>query len=345
MTMNVLAVDDDPVTIAVYRSLLEDLDDVSPIAFTQPEDALRYCGVAEPDLVILDYMMPSIDGVDFVRRLRKTPGRAEIPIVVVTANRDREVRQRALEAGATDFLGKPVDSQEFTVRVRNMLALRRAFLQVGDRARILALEVATATEKIRANERDTLYALARAAEYKDPETGAHIIRMANYARMIGGRLGLTAEEQDTLLQAAPLHDIGKIGTPDHILLKAGPLTADERVIMNQHATNGWRILRSHVSPILQAGATIAHTHHEKFDGSGYPQGLAGEAIPLFGRIVAVADVFDALTSVRPYKEAWPVERARDFLSQGSAKHFDPACVRAFLDGWADAMEIKKAHPG
>jgi putative two-component system response regulator len=168
--------------------------------------------------------------------------------------------------------------------------------------------------------------------------------MASFARMIGERLGMSAGEQDLLLQAAPLHDLGKIGTPDHILLKPGPLTGEERAVMQQHTTIGWEILRSHISPVLQAGAVIARSHHEKFDGSGYPLGLAGTDIPLLGRIVAVADVLDALTSVRPYKPAWPVDAARDYLTQGRGAHFDPQCVDALLDRWPEVIEVKKRYP-
>jgi response regulator RpfG family c-di-GMP phosphodiesterase len=253
------------------------------------------------------------------------------------------VRQRALEAGVTDFLNKPVEPQEFLVRIRNMLKLRQAYRRLAHRAESLAVEVAQATGQIRDNERDTLYALARAAEYRDPETGAHILRMANFARLIGERLGLSSQEQDVLLQAAPLHDLGKIGMPDHILLKPGPLTDAERAIMQQHATIGWQILRSHASPILQAGAVIAHSHHEKYDGSGYPLGLSGADIPLHGRIVAVADVLDALTSARPYKPAWPAQRAREYLCDGRGAHFDPQCVDAMLQHWPEALEIMRRY--
>jgi putative two-component system response regulator len=341
--MEVLIVDDNPLNLAIFSGLVESVPGNHAHTFSDAQESLAFCGEAEPDLYVVDYMMPGMNGIEFVERVRAMPGRADVPIVMVTAIEDRAVRQKALEAGATDFLSKPVEAQEFLIRMRNMLKLRQAFNRLTSRTESLAAEVARATEQIRANERDTLYALARAAEYRDPETGAHILRMANYARLIGEHFGMSPPEQDLLLQAAPLHDLGKIGTPDHILLKPGPLTDPERAIMKQHTTIGWQILRAHASPVLQAGAEIAYSHHEKFDGSGYPQGLAGADIPLNGRIVAVADVLDALTSARPYKSAWPVSRAQGYLLEGRGGHFDPQCVDAIIERWPDALEIARHY--
>lgn len=343
--MEVVIVDDDPVNLSVYAGLMERISSAHTRSFEDPEEALGSCRLCEPDLIIVDYMMPRMNGVEFIQRVRSVSGWEELPIVMVTSSQERSVRHRALEVGATDFLSKPVDAQEFLVRVSNMLKLRHAYVRLADRAENLAAEVARATERIRTNERDTLYALGRAAEYRDPETGAHILRMARYTCLIARQLGLPPEEQDLLLQAAPLHDLGKIGTPDQILLKPGALTGDEWNIMKKHTTIGWQILRSHVSPILQAGAIIAHSHHEKYDGSGYPLGLAGEQIPAYGRMVAVADVFDALTSVRPYKTAWPVERARAYLEEGRGSHFEPRCVDSLLQCWPEVEEIMRDHPG
>lgn len=342
--MEVVIVDDDPVNLAFYEGLLEQQRDIGLKSFEKAEDAIAYCRKSVPDLLIADYMMPGIDGIECVRRFCALPGCDTVPVIMVTANSDREVRQRALEVGAADFLSKPVDGQEFCVRVRNMLRLREAYSQIQSKAKLLTAEIARATEKIRANERDTLYALARAAEYRDPETGAHVLRMANYTRLIARQLGFNEEEQDVLLQAAPLHDLGKIGIPDSILLKPGPLSSEERKVMQTHATIGWQILCTHTSPILQAGALIAYSHHERFDGTGYPRALAGEKIPLYGRIVAVADVFDALTSVRPYKDAWPVAAAVSYLKDQAGAHFDPQCVQGLLGCWDEVEETMRAHP-
>jgi putative two-component system response regulator len=211
---------------------------------------------------------------------------------------------------------------------------------LADRAALLAEEVRKATEKIVAQERETIFCLAKAAEYRDPETGAHIIRMAHYSRHIARVLGLSIEEQELLLEAAPMHDIGKVGTPDLILLKPGKLTTDEFSIMKQHAVIGYEVLNTASSHMLKTAAEIAHTHHEKFDGSGYPRGLKGQDIPLFGRIVAVADVFDALTSERPYKKAWSIEEATELIREGAGKHFDPSCVEAFFADFDDVLAIK-----
>jgi len=197
--------------------------------------------------------------------------------------------------------------------------------------------------EIRAREKEAIFRLSRAAEYRDPETGAHLLRMSNYTRLIARQLGLPIAEQEMLQEAAPMHDIGKVGIPDAILLKPGRLTEQEMETMRQHPVFGHEILNGSVSPLLQCAAVVALSHHEKFDGSGYPQRLAGEAIPLWGRIVAVADVFDALTSARPYKPAWPLERAREFLQSQRGLHFDPQCVDVLLQAWPEVMAIRQQY--
>ncbi len=214
-----------------------------------------------------------------------------------------------------------------------MLALNKSH-------KYLASEVRKATAKLVEQERETIFCLAKAAEYRDPETGAHILRMAHYSKHIARVLGLPEAQQDLLLQAAPMHDIGKVGTPDMILLKPGKLTPEEFAVMKQHATIGHAVLSANSSPLLQVAAEIAYTHHEKYDGNGYPRGLKGDDIPLFGRIVAVADVFDALTSERPYKKAWSVEDASSLIKEGAGSHFDPACVSAFFTDFASVLRIK-----
>jgi putative two-component system response regulator len=292
-------------------------------------------------LIIVDYMMPTPDGLEFISQLRTSANRREVPILMVTADHEREVRYRALQSGATDFLTKPVDRIEFLSRVGNMLAIRRSHLLLSDRATELADEVRKATAEIVAREKEVIYRLSRAAEYRDPETGAHIIRMTQYSAQIARTLGWSGEAVDLLLQAAPMHDIGKLGTPDHILLKPAHLTSDEFEIMKLHTVIGHQILKESVSPMLQMAAEIALDHHEKANGSGYPNGLVGEAIPLAARIVAVADVFDALTSTRPYKRAWEVGRAVALLGEGRGRHFDPQCVDAFLSDFDAILAIRE----
>lgn len=340
MAHHVLIIDDTEINLILFAALVKKLDDCVPHTFAQARDALRWAQDNDPDLVIVDYMMPDMDGLEFIRVLRETPERGDVPILMITANDQKQLRYRALDLGANDFLTKPVDKVEFLARTRNMLQVSDARKQLADRASWLADEVRKATAQIVARERETVFRLCKAAEYRDPETGAHILRMAHYSQLIARGLGLSVDDQELLLEAAPLHDIGKVGIADKILLKPGRLDAEEFEVMKQHAIYGYELLHGSSSRVLQAGAEIARGHHEKFNGSGYPAGVAGTDIPIFSRIVAVADVFDALTSERPYKKAWTLEAAVDFLVQGSGSHFDPQCVQAFLNAWDEVMEIR-----
>ena len=341
MNLNVLIVDDTPINLILFSALVEKIEGCTGFPFDEPLKALEWAQTNTTDLLILDYMMPEMDGLEFITAFRKLPGHEETPILMVTASGEKEVRYSALDLGATDFLMKPLDRVEFLTRSRNMLALQASRKKLGDHAAWLADEVRKATHEIVLRERETVLRLSKAAEYRDPETGAHIMRMAHYAQLIAKQLGMSVEEQELLLEAAPLHDIGKVGIPDGILLKPGKLTEAEFEIMRQHAQIGYEVLRGSSSRVLQSGAEIAHCHHEKFDGSGYPRGLAGEEIPVFSRIVAVADVFDALTSERPYKKMWDDESATQQIRSQSGLHFDPRCVDAFFSGWDDVMQIRE----
>ncbi len=340
--MKILIVDDNATNLAVLKALSAKVEGNQVHTFSVPREALAWCEDNEPDLVLLDYMMPEIDGFQFLDRFRAMPGKDETPVIMITADNEMEVRYRALEHGANDFLTKPVDKTEFLARMRNMLALGKSRKQLADRAAWLAEEVEKATADIVQRERGAIFLLSKVAEYRDPETGAHILRMANYSRLIAERLGFTHEQTGLLFDAAPMHDIGKVGIPDHILLKPGRLDVEEMAIMKQHARIGWEILTSAPfdNELFDTAAAIALSHHEKFDGSGYPRGLSGEEIPLLGRIVAVADVFDALTSARPYKQAWDLDRARAFIEENSGSHFDPQCVQAFFQSWDAVLEIR-----
>jgi putative two-component system response regulator len=336
--MKVVIIDDTQLNLTLLQHLVRKLPDCESICFIDPVVALDWCMANEPDLVVVDYMMPVMSGTQLTEQFRvRYP---DIPVLMVTANHETELRHQALQIGVTDFLNKPLDHAEFLARAKNMLALRKSHKNLADRASWLNEEVRKATERILAQEREAIICLAKAAEYRDPETGAHIIRMAHYSKHIASKLGLSIEQQELILQAAPMHDIGKVGTPDIILLKPGKLTDEEFVIMKRHAEIGYQVLSTSSSPLLLVAAEIAHTHHEKVDGSGYPQGLKGEEIPLFGRIVAVADVFDALTSERPYKKAWAVEKASQLLHDGAGSHFDPACVVAFFTDFDEILAIK-----
>ncbi len=329
--MKVVIIDDVQMNVVLLKALVQKLPDAEPVCFTDPNLALDWCLANDPDLVVVDFMMPGLSGTELTQRFRaRYP---DTPVLMVTANHELELRHQALDIGVTDFLNKPINNTEFLARAKNMLALNKSH-------KYLASEVRKATAQLIARERETIFCLAKAAEYRDPETGAHILRMAHYSKHIARVLGLPEAQQDLLLQAAPMHDIGKVGTPDLILLKPGKLTPEEFAVMKQHAQIGHAVLSANSSPLLQVAAEIAYTHHEKFDGSGYPRGLKGDDIPLFGRIVAVADVFDALTSERPYKKAWSVEDASALLKEGAGSHFDPTCVSAFFTDFEHVLAIK-----
>lgn len=310
-------------------------------SFAEPQQALAHMETRIPDLIITDYRMPGMDGIEFTRRVRAQKNLADVPLIIVTVVEDRQIRYQALENGATDFLTRPIDPQECRARCINLLALRRNQKIVSSHSQWLEAQVHQATQEVRARERETLLKLAKAGEYRDEDTGNHIIRMAKYSRFIAEELNLSPHECEEIESAAPMHDIGKIGISDLILLKPGAHTPEESMIMRRHPEIGFEILSGSPSRYLQMGAIIALGHHEKFDGTGYPHGHAGTAIPLPARIVAVADVFDALTSVRPYKKAWTFQHALEYVQSNSGKHFDPDCVRAFekrVDAVAQIMQ-------
>lgn len=339
----VLVVDDNATNLTLFRHLLKKIDGIESVCFDDPQKALEWSQLNEPDLVLLDYMMPVMDGLEFIQHFRVLQGHKDIPLIMVTADTESEVRHRALDLGAHDFLNKPIDKTELLARVKNLLMLRETQLALSDRAAWLAIEVKKATAELLSREKEMVLRLSRAAEHRDPETGQHLLRMANYSRLIARELGLSETEQELILEAAPMHDIGKVATPDAILLKQGKLTDDEFVIMKQHAHTGYSILSGSDSLLIRTAATMALSHHEKFDGSGYPQHLKGEDIPLYGRIVAVADVFDALTSSRPYKKAWSLDDATQFLKNHAITHFDPQCVEAFFRAWEDVLIIHERY--
>ena len=337
----VLIIDDSDINLTLIKALVMKLGECDPVLCDNPLKALDWCRDNVPDLVIVDYMMPDMDGLRFISAFRALHGRDEIPVLMITANDQKDVRYEALLGGANDFLTKPIDRVEFSARARNMLSLRQGQKFLADRAAHLSELVEERTQEIREREKELIFRMSRAAEFRDPETGAHIQRMAHYSQVIAHGFGLDAAAQRLILEAAPMHDVGKIGIPDYILLKPGKLTPEEFEVMKGHARLGYELLKDSGSDILRAGAEVAISHHEKFDGTGYPYGLKGNKIPLFGRIVAVADVFDALTSERPYKKAWPLADARRFLEDGRGKHFDPLCVEAFLAGWEQVIDIRQ----
>ena len=339
--MYAVILDDAELNNLLMTQAIRGLPDCEPKAFTRAEKALAFVAenASEIGIAITDYDMPGMNGVGFIRAARQVEGFAPVPIVMVTSNEARALRREALEAGATDFLQKPFDAVEVRARITNLLALDRARQAEGDRAAWLAREVAAAVTVIEAREREIVMLLMKAAEQRDTDTGEHVARVAAYVQLIAEALGLLADECRQLSLASTMHDVGKIGVSDAILLKPGRLTADERTEMQEHAERGRRTLETSSSDLVRLAAEIAAAHHERFDGQGYPSGLKGEAIPLGGRIVAVADVFDALTSERPYKKAWPLAEARAHLEANAGSHFDPACVDAFVSRWEDVLRL------
>src|SRR5436190_10847808 len=308
--------------------------------FDTPGRALEFARNNRVDMVLTDYKLPEFDGVQLVRQIRALPHCVDVPIAVITVVDDRRVRYQALEAGATDFLIKPLDEHETRARCSNLLDLRRHKIVLSDQARVLQYQVDKSIAEIHERELETLAKLAKAGEFRDQTTGNHLTRMAKYSALIGLQLGLAPETVHVLEVAAPMHDIGKIGISDAILLKSGPLSDVEMTSMKNHPRMGYDILKGSPSKYLSMGAIIALGHHEKYDGSGYPNGLHGEDIPIVARIVAVADVFDALVSERPYKRAWPIDEGIDFLKSQRGKHFDGKCVDAFL---ADRSKIEAIY--
>jgi two-component system response regulator RpfG len=337
----ILIVDDQSTGRRLLGELMRKIDDdVRVIDVGDAERALDWARGEVCDLVLTDYKMPGIDGVEFTRRLRRLPGYREVPLVMITIVEDKAICYEALEAGATDFLTKPVDHFECLARCRNLLTLRNQQKIIADRAAWLEQQVKLATHQILQRERETLLRLARAGEHRDEDTGNHVLRVAQFSRLIAEGFGLPEAECEIIECAAPMHDIGKVGISDTILLKNGRHTPEEREVMKRHSLIGYEILKDSPSKYLQSGAIVALNHHERFDGGGYPRGLAGEAIPLIARIVAVADVYDALTCVRPYKAAWSSERAFDLLASERGRHFDPDCLDLFLGNQAGVLEIQ-----
>jgi putative two-component system response regulator len=307
-----------------------DTVDLKTKNFTNPLDALEYLKSHDVDIIFIDYMMPEMDGVDLIKRYREFNTTTPIIMITAVAN-DYDLQSSAHKAGATDFLTKPLNQVEFHVRVRNLLELRLAQIELKKRANTLQEEVDKATQHLQDREHETLNILGKTAEYKDPETASHIARVAHYSELLASCLKMSKKEREVIFYASPFHDIGKVGIPDSILLAERRLTHDEMGTMQTHTLIGHNLLKHSHSEFLREGATIALTHHEKFDGTGYPHKLAGDEIPISGRITAIADVFDALTSVRPYKKAWSFDDAISFIIEEKEKHFDPRLVALFID--------------
>ncbi len=349
----IVIVDDEPINVKVVKKYLKLAGYRQFCTTTDSTEALDLIRDTHPDVVLLDIMMPHVSGLRILEELRADRQFADLPILILTASTDTETKLESLRLGATDFLSKPVDSTELEARLRNVLKVKAHQDHLKNHAWDLELQVAARSAEVVAAHHEVIACLAMVGEYRDNETGRHVIRVGNYAEIIAARLGLGAEVAEQIRLAASLHDIGKVAIPDATLLKPGKLTTGEFDQMKRHTELGRQICamsyeesetstlfsRAHMgeavasisnSPILKMAASIAATHHEKWDGSGYLRGLAGEEIPIEGRIVAVADVFDALTSERPYKAAFSLEKSLGIMREQSGSHFDPAVTEAFF---------------
>jgi putative two-component system response regulator len=351
-----LVVDDEAPNRAMLKDMVEGFGHVAELASDGIEALAKV--KLNIDLVLLDLVMPGMDGFEVAQAIRGDPENSHVPIVVVTSLESKADRLRAAAAGANDFIAKPVDLTELKVRTTSLLKLKEAYdairyhtaqlketveKQTGS-LRSALIDTVVAQREIYKAHVDTINRLAIAAEFKDEQTAFHIERMSLYSVAIGKALGLPPGELETLRYASAMHDVGKIGIPDAVLLKPGKLNADEWAIMKAHTLIGARILGNSPSKLLQAGEVVAMSHQEKWDGTGYPNGLAGEKIPLWGRICAVADVFDALTTKRPYKPAFSNEKALGIIREGEGTHFDPKVVQAFFSILEEIQKIQREYP-
>lgn len=340
-SIKMIYVDDEDLNLKLVEKFCQPLG-LEPVLFKRPSAAISYAEKTPIDIALVDYCMGEMDGVELTRQLKII--HPDILIIMITSlSDDEQIKISAIQNGAVEFLGKPLHLADFSARMKNIKELVTSRLLIKNKASLLKNEINKATEIIAEREYETLMVLGRAAEYKDMDTGNHTNRVAFYSRLILSSLTSDQSELELIFYSAPLHDIGKIGISDTILLKPGKLTPEEFNIMKKHTEIGAEILKGSVSKYLMKGSEIAMTHHEKYDGSGYPQNLQGENIPLFGRIVALSDVFDALTSKRPYKDPWSIDAALEYIDQNKGKHFDPELAKIFLDSKDKITKIKQSY--
>jgi len=335
--LHVIAVDDEPFNLELLKALsVKIYPDL--LTFSSADEALSHIQEHPVDIMLVDYMMPHMNGIELMKQASIINSDI-LTIMITAAGDDEEVKLLALNEGAIDFLKKPVNAAEYRARMKNVSKLKLSQRILDNFNHQLEQEVARATETLVQREKEALEVLSNTAEYKDPETASHVARVAHYSKLLAKAYGLNSYEQEVVFNASPLHDIGKVGISDAILLKPGKLEDDEMKEMKKHAVIGMKILESCENPFLKAGAIIAHTHHEKYDGSGYPNALKAEEIHIYGRITALADVFDALTSIRPYKKAWSFEDALKYLQEQKGKHFDPYLCELFVLNIEDVRHI------
>jgi len=339
----ILIVDDEATSVRLLVKILTKAGYTNLTTTSNPDHAQRLYNEIQPDLMVLDLHMPHMEGFKIMERLKEAQEGDYLPILVISQERNRIIQFSALEAGAKDFLVKPYDSIEVILRIRNFLEIRMLHKEIRNQNKMLEERVLERTEQLYQSQKDVIQRLSRAVEYRDSETGVHTVRMSKYVHCVASAVGFSPEECEVISTASALHDVGKIGIPDHILQKPGKLDPDEWEIMKTHTTIGVELLSGSSSKFIQMGEEIALTHHEKWDGTGYPRGLKGENIPMVGRICGLCDVFDALTSKRPYKEAWPIDEAVEEIKKGSGSHFDPHVTDCFLNVLPKICRIHKEH--
>ncbi len=339
----IFVIDDERVNLKLLDKILRSAGYLNLVLISDPGQVTDLYQEHRPSLILLDLNMPDIDGYQVMKRLNDLNDPLLPPIVILTAQSQQDYLLRALDAGARDFVSKPFDRRELLMRVRNFVDAHVAHRLAHSQKDHLELLVEQRTRELQETRLEIIRRLGHAAEYRDEETGNHIIRMSKMCALLASKAGYSEQQCDLILTASPMHDIGKIGIPDSILLKPGKLEPEEWEVMKTHAEIGARLLEGNDSELLVMAREIALNHHEKWDGSGYPSGLQGKVIPQLGRIAALVDVFDALTSVRPYKKAWTVEDAVDLIRENRGKHFDPELVDLFLENLDGFIEIKYAH--
>ncbi len=336
----VLVVDDEPANLKLLNLTLRSIGLSRIELMADSREVAARCLAGMPDLILLDLNMPHLDGFAVIEQLKTQASGPLPPILMLTAQSGEGFLLRALDAGAADFLTKPFNRRELLARIRNTLLGQVAYRGLADQQSKLESLVMTRTAEVRRSQLEVVQRLGRAAEFRDNETGKHILRMSHISALLARHVGWTPDQCELLLNASPLHDIGKIGIPDAILLKPGRLTSEERRVMETHTTIGADILSGSDSQLLESARTIALCHHERWDGTGYPNGLQGEAIPAAARIVSIADVFDALTSERPYKQAWTEADALSHMAEAQGRQFDPGFFRSFLDLIPEVRQIR-----
>ena len=338
-----LIIEDNPNTTALLKQVLRIEGYKNVVSTLDPCEIKTSLKDFDGDLILLDLMMPKMDGFEVMAHLKASREGTLPPILIITAQDDQEHRIRALSEGALDFVSKPFNRVELLTRIRNLLRISLSEKALRNQNEILEEKVQSRTKALYFERLQTLQLLGRTVEYRDNETGLHTIRISKISAMLGRAAGLSGYECDLLLNASPMHDIGKIGIPDRILFKPGRLDTEEWEIMKTHTTIGADILSGYDSELLECARIIALGHHERWDGSGYPSGLSGEKIPLVGRIVAITDVFDALSSGRKYKAAWTIDETVKEIEKGRGRHFDPVLVDHFMDLLPQIIKIKEAY--